>query len=236
MWSLPDLNRLNDQAVKQWRLEKKKAKKDILKGQTCDVCGSNKPTEYKNYYDVFSDTPRGHIFLCEEHSEEIPEGYFMCKKCGRIHITNYSWENYFTDTEDGRFCLNCALNVEIAKESNWLGKKEVDNLTFEQVKKCKHLIPVEGKNWQAELEFRKNIELDNYNGGRLTGFSSCESSPDGGVRELKDICYKTLEEHDRVILILDGAYQFSVSIGVYTAKTKKLAKNKSASLCMAREK
>ncbi|MFA5032871.1 MAG: hypothetical protein WC614_07620 [bacterium] len=230
MWSLPDINKMNDEAVKQWRAEKRKQKKDILKGQECEICG-NKATIFKNYYDIFSKTPKGHIFLCGEHQDETPEGYFTCSDCQRIMAENYTWENYYVDVDGDRLCLKCYFEREVNNPNNWLNKEAVDKLTFEQVRKSKHLIAVESKYWQGAIDCISNVEFD-YGGGRLTGSSSCENTPNGGVREIKEICYTALEKHNKVMLITDGCYQFSLSLGIYVRKHS-LIKNKTAGLCPA---
>jgi hypothetical protein len=230
MWALPNIIKMNDDAVKQWRAEKRKQKKDILKGQECEICG-NKATEYKNYYDIFSKTPKGYIFLCKNHEDETPEGYFYCSDCQRIMAENYTWENYYVDVDGDRLCLKCYFKREVNNPNNWLDKEAVDKLTFEQVRKSKHLIAVESKYWQGLLEFVDAVEFD-YGGGKLTGSSSCDSSPANGVSEIKAICYKALEKHNKVMLITDGCYQFSLSIGIFVRK-QSLLKNKTAKLCMA---
>jgi hypothetical protein len=52
--------------------------------------------------------------------------------------------------------------------------------------------------------------------GMVRGFSSADSTPDSGVRELRDELTAAMEDgNKRALLILDGGYQFAVSIGVY---------------------
>ena len=65
-------------------------------------------------------------------------------------------------------------------------------------------------------EYGSGVTLDLSSGGLVTGFSSCTSSPDSGLEELQSLLREARDEgHDCAILILDGAYQFAVSIGVY---------------------
>ncbi len=222
MWCLPSIDRMNDEAVKRRREEKKKTRKQILRGEKCECCGK-RATTWVEYYDVFSDVPKGKVFLCKKCDENSviheSDRYFDCEECGRLMIKNYTWENYDTwSEEDGLLCLNCALDKHIAKPENWLNKEAVEKLTFEQVSKSKHLIPVDGTYHKKVLEFVENVELDNSTGGLLTSSSTCSSNPDSGVQMIKEICLKALEKHDGVMIILDATYQFSVSIGVYVKK------------------
>ena len=65
-------------------------------------------------------------------------------------------------------------------------------------------------------EYGSGVTLDSSSGGLVSGFSSCASSPNSGVEELQSLLHEAREEgQDRAILILDGTYQFAVSIGVY---------------------
>jgi hypothetical protein len=62
------------------------------------------------------------------------------------------------------------------------------------------------------------VTLDSRSGALMTGFSSCVDSTDSGVRELRDELTAAMESgHERALLILDGGYQFAVSIGILCA-------------------
>jgi len=220
MWSLPDIKRLNDEAVKNASKLNKAVETGHLDGKKikCDWC--DKPAKYiYPWYDIFSDVPKGIIGLCEEHDYYYgspSEGFFTCADCGKVFITNYTWENYFTDTDDGdRLCLNCYFNREIKNKLNWITK--IKDITWERVKASKHLIPVRGTHWEEYLEFIGNIEFDNLSGEKVTGFSSTSSREDG-LDELRDLVREAFRKKKKCILVLDAAYQFAVSIGVYVRK------------------
>ncbi len=225
MWSLPDINRLNEEAIKKYELTKNKTEEQLCLGIQCEFCEKREATHALEYYDIFSDTPKGHIFICDNCLKlhgEVPEGYFYCNRCDRLHIDNYTWELYYThDWEGGTICLNCALDQEIENDNNWIMK--VRDVTWNRVRSSKHLIPVGGKHWTEKLTFIGNTELDSMTGAKLTGFSSSPTIEDG-LKELKGLVGYALKKSDRCILILDAAYQFSVSIGVYIEK-KGMLKN-----------
>ncbi len=236
MWSLPGIKRLNEDA------EAFNATLEYIVSTGKSQDGKPLPCEWEGhdpcqgeihvyeYYDIFSDVPKGYLALCEKHDGYYgspSEGYFECEGCGRVFVENYTWEMYRQDTDEGTLCLNCYRDQELANDENWLelSGQKIDRLTFFDVRKAKHLIAV-GQDTPKELKFIGNVELDSTSGGRLTGFSSCEASPDGGVEELRDLLHKAQEEgYGHAILILDAAYQFSVSIGVYVdAKKAKAAR------------
>jgi hypothetical protein len=52
MWSLPDIHRLNEEAVNQHR--RRKGRAPSPRGKKCEVCGA-RATEIQPYYDVFGD-------------------------------------------------------------------------------------------------------------------------------------------------------------------------------------
>jgi predicted Fe-S protein YdhL (DUF1289 family) len=235
MWSLPDLKRLNEDAVKF----NSTLNQVVITGKTedgeplvCEWAGHDGKCEGEvrayEYYDIFSDVPKGYLALCERHDGYYgspSEGYFECDGCQKIFVENYTWELYRHDDEGGTFCLNCYRENELADDENWLNltDQNINALTFDRVRQAQHLIAV-GQDTPAELTFIGNVELDGSTGGRLTGFSSCEDTPDGGVEELRDLLRKAKEQgYERAILILDAAYQFSISIGVYCPAKKAVA-------------
>jgi hypothetical protein len=216
MWSLPSIDKINREAEERYDKEKNLTAKQILRGKKCDHDEKEKATIYYDWYDVFSDVPKGRIFLCDKHDGYYgnpDEGFFTCVACSRVFTENYTWEKYNYVTEDGEeLCLNCYLDGELDNTENWINA--VEDVSWEKVTKAKHLIPVEGRHWQEYLEFVGNVEFDSMTGAKLTGFSST-SSRDDGLNDLRDIVRKAKKP---CMLILDGAYQFSVSLGVYTRK------------------
>ncbi len=216
MWALPNIKDMNDRAVAEYEAGKHLTRKQTLKGQKCMYC-DGKATVYYDYYDIFSDVPKGKVFLCEDcegYYGDPAEGYFRCEACERVMVESYTWEVYFHDTDEGRVCLNCYFDKEIAKPENWIDKVEL--VTWERIRGVKHLIPVAGEHWREYLDFHGNEEFDSMTGETLAGFSSTVSK-DVGIGRLKEIVTKALEKGP-VMLILDAGYQFAVSIGVYTRK------------------
>lgn len=221
MWSLPDIIKLNEEAVKQADHLKycaenlidpeteEKATCKYFEDNNCE--GELTPVLWK---DIFSDDYKGLFFLCERHYGYYGypnEEYFYCSDCGEVYITNYTWENYYTITKDGKqLCLNCTLNREIGNPENWVTSP--NQITWEKIRTAKHLIAVEGKHWEKYLKFLGNVEFDSWTGEKLY------STREEGIRELQEIAKKGIEKYGKVILILDSAYQFAVSIGIYAYK------------------
>src|SRR5262249_23923279 len=102
---------------------------------------------------------------------------------------------------------------------NWIPLTDVDiaAVTFEQVRRAKHLIAV-AQETPKRLKFIGNVEFDSMSGGRIRGFSSADDTTEAGVQEIRELLTQAREEgHTRAILMLDAAYQFAVSIGVYVS-------------------
>ncbi len=228
MWSLPDIKRLNSEAQSNRNKFKRAVRTGTLdrKKLQCEWRDHDEPAKcsgdlhHYSVYDIFSDDPKGVLTLCEHHDGYYgspSEGYFECIDCNRVTTENYTWELYYHDTEDGQLCLPCYADRELAEPSNWIPLTDavIDTLTFQDVRKAKHLIGVQMPIPKG-IKFLGNTEMDGSSGGRLTAFSSCEDSPDGAVEELKETLHRAQDEgHKRAILILDAAYQFSISIGIY---------------------
>lgn len=233
MWALPNIERLNQIAADEHKArqrETKKARKKRLAETECEYC-ENPAVTHEPYYDIFGDPdiPKGEIHLCEEHDPN--ETYFWCSGCSRYHVQNYTWELYFKISEDGEpLCLRCFFHEEIAKEENWITHPE--QITWERVRKTPHLIAVESDYWQKDLVFIGNVTFDSSSGEEVTGFSSTSGSPETGIAKLKQAVkagilqtyVNTHRQHRDCILILDGGYQFAVSIGVYARRGEGKAK------------
>lgn len=209
MWSLPDINAGNKAAAVAAKKNKNKTEAQLCRGKKCDQCGE-KATHALPYYDVFSDDIKGYIYSCDEHEEGAgEEGFFICDECGKLHIENYTWERYSTMTEDAVLCLNCALDQHLADPDNWI--TDAAKVTTEMVRKSPHLIPNSGKYWERFLTFLGNVEFDSTSGRCISG---------GGEGELQELVKKGIESQGKAILILDSAYQFAVSVGVYVPLPK----------------
>ena len=229
MWSLPNIAALNDEAHrKAMSGEFERALEELIDPDTgepaaCMYAGEECEGELRGelYYDIFSDDPKGVIFLCDRHwgyYGSPAEGYFYCDDCGRLFIENYTWELYshYDEDEGALLCLNCYAQRVIEDDSRWitLDEDEIEALDFERVRKAPHIFAVNGP--RHCLELVDCVTFDSMTGGRVTGLESCESTPDGGVEELKEILRRAREMgYPRALMVLDGAYQFAVRIGVY---------------------
>lgn len=219
MWSLPNIRQLNEEAISNASKLNKAVETGYLDGKKikCEWC-EKKAKHIYPWYDVFGDVPKGIIGLCDEHDHYYgspSEGFFICDNCEKVFAENYTWELYYRNTEDGKICLNCAFDNYIKEDENWI--TSLKEIKWENIKSSPHIIPVEGKHWEDHLEFIGNVEFDNMSGEKITGSSSTTSREDG-INELKDIVKELLSDHKKCILILDAAYQFAVSIGVYVRK------------------
>lgn len=186
--------------------------------EECEYCGS--PATVKTtWYDIFSDESKGEICMCEDHYEEqiYFEGFFECVSCERLMINNYSWENYYILTEDGPVCLKCAFEKFIENPTNAITADNVDDVLIDiRTRKLKalaelapHLIACGVTYHKDSLKFITNYDFTDFGGveGLWVAFGN-------------DIRL-AIKEHGAVYLILDAAYQFNVSIGIYVSKREK---------------
>jgi hypothetical protein len=221
MWALPTLKQLNAQAESRGFGQnlKRACKTGRLDGEelVCEWQNHDTPSKCDGelfhylYYDIFSEKPKGILTLCEHHDGYYgspSEGYFECAGCNRVHVENITWERYEYVTPDGEsLCLPCALKWYLGDEDHWLQLTDavIDGLTFNQVRKAKHLIGVQMP--RPGLEFRGNTEFDSMDGHCISG---------GGVAELQELMRQAKAEgYTKAVVILDGAYQFAVSLGLY---------------------
>ncbi len=220
MWSLPDINRLNAEASSQKSRLEKAVRTGILnrKKLCCEWHDHDSPSrcegELRHYLwrDIFSPDPKGIITLCEHHDGYYgnpTEGYFFCDDCGETYAENYTWELYYAHTDEGsQVCLPCYAARIIADEDRWiqLTDENIEVLSFEQVRKAPHCIGVEMPIPKG-IRFVDNAEFDSGDGHSISG---------SGVAGLRQTLLQLKADGvPRALLILDAAYQFAVSIGVY---------------------
>jgi hypothetical protein len=217
MWSLPDIIRMNAAAVEEKSKFEQALETGILDGEKleCEWTGHNEPCEgelrHYLWYDIFSDDPKGILTLCEHHDGYYgspSEGYFECDSCQRVFVDHYTWERYCIEDEDGIYCLPCYAKWYLQREENWipLTDEDIDAVDFDAVRGARHLIGVKMPVPKG-IKFVNNVEFDSGTGHCISG---------GEVEELKDTLRAQRDAgKKRAILILDAAYQFAVSIGVY---------------------
>jgi hypothetical protein len=203
MWSLPDLDRLNNEAARNKQALTVQLRQP--KNYPCDGCAIP-ATAGELYYDIFSDDPKGAIFLCDDHKNSPKEGFFVCEVCERLLIENYTWERY---EKDG-MCLSCAAKLFFDRKDNWIDPKEVKEIIYEQgapqfedgrlnVFAAPHVLGVR-QPVPKGIQFIANAEFDGFDGHQISGFDF----------ETK------LRSLDRPFaLVLDAGWQFAVSIGIY---------------------
>jgi hypothetical protein len=215
MWSQPDNAERNSRAATEKPLIEKAVgdgtDPDTGKAATCEREDQNCSGKVRGepWFDIFSDDPKGVVFLCENHSGDYDrDEYFRCEDCERLMIDHITWERYVHETDAGPVCLNCYAARVIADPKAWitLTKKAIDALTFDDVRKAPHIIAVSGPT--HGLVFHGNVEFDSTDGHCISG---------GGVDEIKEILHKVRKEGKRRALIaMDAAWQFAVSEAVYT--------------------
>jgi hypothetical protein len=237
MWSLPDIVRLNAEAAqdaRQHRLEKEIAHPQE---HSCEVCGWDGKETSADYgylwFDIFSDDPKGAIFVCEEHdgyTGSPMEGYFQCGECDRVFIENYTWEYYSTIVECEQLCLPCALKRHLEDDSNWIDPSRVREVVIDptpdwdevfdpetgvlNLARTKHLIGVEMPLPDA-ITFITNLEFDSGSGRLLATTSTTYPGGTGEQAALEAIQELAEEGYTRFLPILDAGYQFAISIGLY---------------------
>lgn len=209
MWSLPDINRMNKDAEAAAKKRKRAKPKDLLDGHTCDQCGAP-ATDSVPWYDLFSDDPKGYHYMCSAHEMEDSD-LFFCDECGRYVVKNYTWELYYVIENGGMTCLRCKFHQYVADESHWITDiPEKVDLEFIR-KHARHLIAVKSTYWQESLQFVDNAEFDNMSGSQISG------------EDLGELLAKAIKKHGKCLLILDAAYQFAVSVGVYAPRKRRKA-------------
>lgn len=220
MWSLPDINRMNAEALKQKPKLEKALETGELDGEklVCEWQDHDEPTECDGelrryfWYDIFSDDPKGILTLCEHHDGYYgrpTEGYFECDGCSKVFVENYTWERYEAVTPDGdSLCLPCYAYEILHDDDRWieLTDERIAALNFTDIKKAPHCIGVKMPIPKG-IEFVTNAEFDSMDGRCISG---------GGIGELQESLRQLKEDGvKRAILILDAGYQFAVSIGLY---------------------
>jgi len=236
MWSLPNIVRLNDeaaQAAQQKQFEKEAAHAEE---HNCEVCGWDGKEQSATYsycwFDIYSDDAKGVVHLCEKHDGYTGsplEGYFTCGDCDRVFIENYTWERFDVIVDEcEQLCLPCALKRYLNDDTNWLRTDSVTSVVLDpdadelfdpdsgvlNLARAPHLIGVRMP-VPDSITFIENLEFDSCTGQMLASTSSTfpagvgESAALGVVRELAE------QGHEKFLVILDAAYQFSVSISAY---------------------
>lgn len=221
MWSLPDLIRLNEKAAanaNKLRREARRTKKPQCEHYGC----ASEATRSYLVHDIFSDDPKGVLHLCERHdgySGDPARGYFTCAHCDRVIVENYTWEIYRTELDGQTVCLKCAAEAHFGEAENWIDPVLVREVVLVprgpvlfnpeigvlNVARCRHVLAVK-QPVPPGVEFFDNAEFDSCDGHQISG------------DRLLDII-RRLPHGEKFCPVLDAAYQFAVSIGIYVRKS-----------------
>ncbi len=246
MWSLPDIIRLNNKAAEAAQTQTFEQQAANPSEHQCLVCSWNGDEAAADYgyvvHDIYGPDAKDAIFLCEHHdgcTGSPAEGYFECGDCCRVMAENYTWENYYTIQDAEVLCLPCALKSYIAQQSNWVPLDEIEKVVVEapqdeddplydsatatlNLARAPHLIAVQMP-VPDTIHFEKNLEFDSSTGEMLASYSSTYARSVGESAALEAIQELREQGYSKALVILDAAYQFSISIGIYVRAEERRA-------------
>ncbi len=221
MWCLPDIHAMNARAAANTNKLMRATKRGPSKKQKCEVYNCGQPAvESVPWFDIFSDDPKGLNHVCAEHRGEDVEGFFTCEECERVMIDHITWERYQVELHGRTVCLACAAKLYFADENNWVDPKLVKQVVLERynpelngqnvplfdpqtgvlnIARCRHVLGVKQPE-PAGIKYFDNFEFDSEDGHQISGSNVLTVIQ--GMQE--PFCP-----------VLDGAYQFSVSVGIY---------------------
>jgi hypothetical protein len=216
MWSLPDIHEMN--------ARKAEHKSDYLQQvsepeeNTCDAC--DKPAKYAElYYDIFSADPAGVSFACEDHIDGMDEGFFICETCGRRMIENITWERY----EVGGDCLKCAAETYFNDPDNWIHPGTVKQI----IKEPRKSLFTDGVLNLFATAHVRGVEQPLPEGFENVpeGYATYDSM-DGYQIDSHDFETQIMNIKEPFLLIMDGAFQFAVRLGLYRRTAGYRARNR----------
>ena len=143
----------------------------------------------------------------------------------------------FTTSSYGQLCLPCALELYLDDDSHWIDPRQVEHVVLghngEQdaaivlfdradgtlnLACARHLIGV-SMPLPDRLRFVGNIELDAYSGRQLATSMATYGPGHGEASALSRVEALSEEGYQRILVIVDAGYQFSISIGLYVDST-----------------
>jgi len=232
MMCLPSIAKLHDR-----READRKALKNS-KTMTCDCCNEEFPTNAEGRYveecwsPLISDKPSSIVTICPKCAAENQEkygqpfgeegeggGYFVCAKCNKLNVYNYSREVYATCTDDGYTCQACAAAAELDAESpKWLtSEQQILAVTAEALRDYgpKHLSCIGGEKTYpgGVTSFR---ETPKYKAEGMNWFNRMEMGGwDGNnVQEVQDCALEAFKHYKRVYITVAEAGQFQVYLDI----------------------
>lgn len=226
MWSLPNIVKMNEEAHRRalsdrplgWYIEHG-IDPDTLEPAECEHIGDacEEPLHGYVYYDIFSDDPKGVLFLCERHDGYYgfpDEGYFECDDCERVFIENYTWEPYWAYDGEGVLCLNCYAQRVINDPGSWISLDDdgIEGFTADRLKKAKHIFAVGGP----------RHGLEPVGGPVCFETLGDDAATLSGLRSVKALLRQAQRQgHTRALVVIDGIYQFTLTVGVYVGKEQR---------------
>src|ERR1017187_4157397 len=131
MWCLPNIVAMNSRAAANAKKINREAKLKQSVRHPCECCG-NPSTHHEKWFDIFSDDAKGVRHLCDgcHESGRGEEGFFDCENCGRLMITNITWERYEIILDGASLCLKCAAEQHFADPDNWIDPKLVKEVVL----------------------------------------------------------------------------------------------------------
>ena len=119
-------------------------------------------------------------------------------------------------------CFSCALSLYLRDEKRWieLTARRITGLRFDEVRSASHVLAA-GMIVPKRIVRVGSVLFDSLTGGTIRTSSTCDRTPDSGVEQIRDFLRHAKQQgHNKATLILDGMYQFAVSIGVYVQAEK----------------
>ena len=214
MWCLPDINAMNARAAANAKKLMRAAGRRPNKKQKCEVYGCGQPAvESVPWFDIFSDDPKGLVHVCGECRPDAVEGFFTCEGCQRLMADHISWERYQVELDGQTLCLACAAKRYFATAENWIDPAQVRAVVLDRrgsvlfepetgilnVSRCRHVLGVKQPE-PAGIKYFDNFEFDSEDGRQISG---------------GEMLTRIQELVEPFCPVMDGAYQFSVSIGIY---------------------
>ncbi|HWX22420.1 MAG TPA: hypothetical protein VN578_21170 [Candidatus Binatia bacterium] len=212
MWSLPDINRLNaNAAANAGKLRHEAARK---RKPQCEIYGcKRRAKESTLWFDIFSDSPKGVVHTCSEHSATHDPDLFVCEGCQRVVLDHFTWERYQVQIGGVTLCLKCAAEAHFSDPANWIDPRAVKQVVLEpegvplfdsktgvlNAARCRHVLGVK-QPIPAGISFHDNSEFDSCDGHQISGGN------------LLDVIERL---NQPFCPVLDAAYRFAVSIGLY---------------------
>lgn len=211
MWSQPDIRALNARAKSCATAYDKESAPPKRHKHQCEFC-TEKATHHDKWYDIFSEDAKGVRHLCTKHFESGAgdEGYFTCDCCGRLMVENYTWEYYRVIVDGEVLCLPCAAKLYFSDDDNLIDPAKLTAVTND-----------EGPLWNPETGVvclrgvRHVLGVDQPVPEGISCVDRFENCNERGLFDGEEIKAKIKELGKPCFLVLDGAYQFSGSIGLY---------------------